>query len=181
MASEDLNLTGLKSLQQALERTPTGAAAVLLARRMGIWTASAHNAPDERAPFHKDLSTLEHSQLSRLLGTWTAEYGRIIELNGVLIGQDQALKIELKSAQAAARSRVRRDREAKELKPLSVSDLKDTADEDPAVVDLYERATLLVILLASAGAAKEATAQYLASISREIAFRDVQMKARIYG
>lgn len=180
MASEDLNLNGLKSLQQALERTPTGAAAVLLARRMGIWTTNAHNNPKERPEFHADLSGLEHNQLSRALSLWTAEYGRIIEVNGILSGQDQALKIELKSAQASARSRVRRQREKDELKPLSVSDLKDMADEDPAVVDLYERATLLVILIASASAAKEATAQYLASISREIAFRDVQMKAKIY-
>jgi hypothetical protein len=54
------------------------------------------------------------------------------------------------------------------------------AEEDPSVVDLLEQSGLLAVLAAHADGAKEATQQYLASISREIAFRDAQMKARIY-
>jgi hypothetical protein len=181
MASEDLNLTGIKSLQQALERTPNGAAAVELAKRLGIWSTRSHAAPGERPPFSAKLSELEPPRLSNVFGAWTAEMGRITELCGAVSAQDAALKIELKSAQARARSRVRREREKdKELKPLSAAALNDEADEAPEVLDLYERAMLLTILDAHAKAAKEATAQYLATISREIAFRDAQMKAGIY-
>jgi len=36
------------------------------------------------------------------------------------------------------------------------------------------------VLLATAGAAKEATTMYLSTLSREISFRCAQMEARIY-
>lgn len=180
MASEDLNLTGIKSLQQALERTPSGAAAVELAKRLGIWSTRAHAAPGERPPFFAKLSDLEPPRLSNVFGAWTAEMGRITELCGAISAQDAALKIELKSAQARARSRIRRDYEQRGLKALTTAALADEADEDVTVIDLFERAMLLAILDAHAKAAKEATAQYMATISREIAFRDAQMKAGIY-
>ena len=56
----------------------------------------------------------------------------------------------------------------------------DQADEDPAVIDCIEQQGLLSVLAAHSKAAKEVTQQYLTTISREIAFRDAQMKARLY-
>jgi hypothetical protein len=59
--------------------------------------------------------------------------------------------------------------------------LSDLADEDQAVIDLVEQQGLLGVLSAQASAAKEVTLQYLQTISREISFRDAQMKARVYA
>jgi hypothetical protein len=179
MATEDLNLTGLKSLTQALARTRNGLAAVELATKLGLWSSEAHRDPATRPLYAKDLSQLTHTQLSDLYGLWTGEFGRITELCGAISGQEALLRIQIKSAQASARSRIRRSQPA-EAKPLASQTLADMADEDQAVVDLLEQNGLLAVLSAHAGAAKEATAQYLSSLSREIAFRDAQMKARIY-
>ena len=179
MAAEDLNLNGLRSLNQALARTKNGTAAVELATKLGLWTQTAHAAPATRPTFRRALSDLSHGQISDLYAEWTAEFGRIVELCSAISGQEALLRIQMKGAQAAARSRIRRAQPA-DAKALSAQTLGDMSDEDPAVVDLLEQTGLLAVLAAHADGAKEATQQYLASISREISFRDAQMKARIY-
>lgn len=179
MAAEDLNLTGVKSLNQALARTRNGTAAVELAARLGLWTEPAHQRRQARPEFPTKLSDLTPSQVTDLYAQWTAEFGRILELRGAVAGQEALLRIQLKSAQAAARGRIRRAVPAEEKVPTAAT-LNDQVDEDPVVLDLIEQLGLLSVLSAHSDAAKEATAQYLATISREISFRDAQMKARIY-
>jgi hypothetical protein len=179
MSAEDLNLTGVKSLNQALARTRNGTASVELANRLGLWTEPAHQRKQGRPEFPGKLSELTPSQVTDLYAAWTAEYGRILELRGAIVGQDALVRIQLKSAQASARARLRRSLAEGEKSPSSAS-LNDQVDEDPSVVDLTEQLGVLAVLGAHADAAKEATAQYLATISREISFRDAQMKARIY-
>jgi len=49
------------------------------------------------------------------------------------------------------------------------------------VIDLVEQQGLLGVLSAQASAAKEVNLQYLNTISREISFRDAQLKARVYA
>jgi hypothetical protein len=178
MAAEDLNLTGIKSLAQALARTKNGEAAVELARRLGVWTQDAHAATEVRRPFARNLSEMTPSQITDLYAYWTSEYGRIIELCGAINAQDTLLKIQLRSAQASARARIRRT-VPEGGKTLTAAQLTDQAEEDSQVIDLSDQTALVAVLKAHADAAKEATQQYLATISREISFRDAQMKARI--
>lgn len=179
MATEDLNLSGVKSLDQALARTKNGVASIELAKKMGIWTESAHAAPKTRTAFPGNLSSLTPAQLTDLYAQWTGEYGRIVEICGAISGQQELLKIQLKSAQAAARARARRA-QPDNAKTPSQQALTDMSEEDPTVMDIAEQQGLLVVLAAQAGAVKESTQQYLQTISREIAFRDAQMKARLY-
>lgn len=176
---EDLNISGVRSLTQVLERTPNGNDMVVLATKLGIWTAAAHNTVTERRPFPKNLSDMGPNELTNLLAEWTSEFGRITELVGLLNGQKEQLKIRGKSLRAAARSRLRRDH-PKDEKPLASTALNDAAEEDTGVLENDERIALVELLLASATATKEATQQYIGSISREIAYRDAQMKARMY-
>lgn len=179
MATEDLNLAGVKNLEQALARTKNGVAAVELAKRMGIWTDSAHSAPRVRPQFPGQISSLTLPQLSDLYAEWTGEFGRIVELCGVLDGQESLLKIQTKTAQSAARARILRAL-PENTKTPSAQALTDMTEDDPTVRDLFEQSGLLAVLKAHAGAAKEATAQYLTTISREISFRQAQLQARIY-
>jgi hypothetical protein len=178
MAAEDLNLSGIKSLDQALGRTRNGTDAVRLAAKMGLWTESIHAKPPVRPEFSHVLSGITPAELTDRYAQWTAEFGRITEICGAIDGQEALLRIQLKSAQAAARGRIRRAQE--ENVKLSQTALTDLADEEAAVIDLIEQQGLLAVLAAHAKAAKEVTQQYLTTISREIAFRDAQMKARIY-
>ena len=178
MAAEDLNLSGVKSLDQALARTRNGADAVKLAAKMGLWTESTHARTPVRPEFPGSLSQVTPQELTDMYARWTSEFGRITEICGAIDGQDALLRIQLKSAQAAARARIRRAQE--EGSKLSQTALGDLADEDSGVIDLIEQQGLLAVLAAHAKAAKEVTQQYLTTISREIAFRDAQMKARIY-
>lgn len=178
MAAEDLNLSGIKSLAQALGRTKNGEAAVELARRLGLWTQQAHAETQVRRQFEKKLSELTPGQLSDLYAYWTGEFGRILELCGAISGQEDLLKIQLRGAQAAARARLRRA-VPEGQKALTSTQLADQAEEDSTVIDLQDQMGLIAVLKAHANAGKEATQQYLATISREIAFRDAQMKARI--
>lgn len=179
MASEDLNLTGVKSLNQALARTKNGVAAVELANRLGLWTESVHQKKNVRPEFPVALSELTPPQLTDLYSSWTAEYGRLIELCGAIKGQESLLGIQLRSATAAAKARLRRNVAEGEKVPTGKA-VDDMAEEDPAVLDLVEQTGLLAVLSAHANAAREATQQFLSTISREITFRDAQMKARIY-
>lgn len=179
MAVEDLNLVGIKNLEQALARTRNGTALVELARKLGLWTQSAHDSVTVRPEFPPKLSELTPAQLSDLNGRWTAEYGRILELCGAINGQEALLKIGLKSAIATARVRARNAQPA-DAKPLPLATLADLAEEAPDVIDIHEQMGLLALLSSVCLAAKDATAQYLATISREISFRDAQLKAGVY-
>lgn len=179
MAGEDLNLTGVKTLNQALARTRNGVAAVELATRLGLWTETLHSRREGRREFPGKLSDLTPGELTDLYSTWTSELGRLMELCGAITGQEALLKIQLKSAIAAARGRIRRNN-AEEGKTLTQKGLEELVEEDPSVLDLVEQTGLLSLLGAHANAAREATGQYLNTISREISFRDAQMKARIY-
>lgn len=179
MTTEDLNLSGIKNLSQVLSRTKNGAAAVDLMNNLGLWTQAAHDRKNVRGEFPQKISDLTPSQLSDLYSKWTADFGRIVELCGIISGQENLLRIQSKSAQAATRARIRRGVTGEAKQPTSAA-LNDMVDEDPAVLDLLEQHSLVVVLSAHLVATKEATSQYLASISREISFRDSQMKARVY-
>ena len=179
MSAEDLDLSGVKSINQLFARTKNGSAAIELATKLGIWTSSVHLSPTERPAFVKELSGLTPAQLSDAYGRWTAEFGRILELSGAIAGQEAILKIQIKSALASVRSRIRKEAPAT-AKPYTATQLADLADEDPAIIDLYEQSALLAVTSAHISASKEATAQYIASLSREIAWRDAQIKGKLY-
>jgi hypothetical protein len=178
MASEDLNLSGIRSFDQAMARTRNGTASVELASKLGLWTTSAHARVTTRAIFPEQLSDLAPTSLSDLYARWTSEFGRVTELLGAIHGQEQLLKIQLKSAQASARARIRR---AHPDAKFTMAQLSDLADEDQSVLDIVEQQGLISVLSSQSSAAKEVTLQYLQTISREISFRDAQMKARVYA
>ncbi|MFM7088877.1 MAG: hypothetical protein ACKOW9_05110 [Candidatus Paceibacterota bacterium] len=168
----------ISSFSDVLKKSDLDPIFVDLASRFGLWTESVHNNPTRRPVFPRSLSNLTPGQLTDLYSAWTYEYGRIVELCGAIDGQEGLLKVKIKSAQASCRSRLRREN-ATVIK-LTQSVLNDLADEDPSVIELTEKQSFLIVLSAQAKAAKEATEQYLTTLSREIAFRDAQMKARIY-
>jgi hypothetical protein len=181
----DLDLRNVRSLPQVLERTPNGTAVAELAGRLGLVGRSLSGSVDRKA-FITNVAELSAPQLSNEQSYWTSEFGRIVELIGLLQGQEKYLVLQGKSVRASARARVRREIAAEEgdsgkKAKATVGEVNDRAEEDPAVRDLEEKAALVQILLATASAAKEATAMYLQSLSREISFRCAQMDAKIYG
>ena len=177
MNSDDLNLSGIKTLDEALKRTKNGLGSVSVASKLGLWTYTAHQNVKQRTEFPFKLSDLAPSELSDLYSYWTHEFGRITEICGIVGGQDQLLKIQLKSVLARTRAKIRRN--SVDTK-ITQSQLNDMAEEDPSVLDIIEQQGILVVIGSQAGAAKEVTLQYLNTISREISFRDSQMKAKIY-
>lgn len=179
MTIETTNLGSVSEIVSVISKSENGSAALALASKLGLWSIDAHRGHLPRASYPAEVSKMTHSQISDLYSRWTSEFGRITELHGAIAGQEAVLKIQIKSAQAKARSRVRAA-QLPEAKPHSATVLADLADEDPMVIELIEQSSLLVLLAAHVGASKEATAQYLASLSREISFRDVQMKAKLY-
>jgi len=179
MSATDLDLSGLKSINQFFSRTKNGSAAIELATKLGIWTPSSHINIPERPQFTKDLSQLTPAQLSDAYGRWTAEFGRILEILGAVQGQEALVKLQIKSALAAARRKIR-DSTPEGNKPYTSAQLNDLAEDDSAVIDLHEQSALLVVLSAHLLTTKEATAQYIASLSREIAWRDSQIKGKVY-
>jgi hypothetical protein len=179
MSTEDLDLSSIRSLTAALARLPTGTDAVELSKKLGLWTTTAHMEVPERPKFKVNLSELTPDQISNEAGLWTGEFGRITELAGALIGQREQIKIRARKARAEARSRARATSTA--TKAPTAAAINDLAEEDPSVIDQEERLALVETLLAATSAAKEITQQYLATLSREIAFRDAQLKGRIYS
>lgn len=185
MGVEDIDLQGVRSFGQAMERLTQGPAALELARRMGVWTSEAHRSVPERRAFKARLSALGPSELSDEHGYWAADFGRLVEMAGALNAQLHLLRLESRRARASARARIRRERSQRvEGQPApkapTIAELNDLAEEDLSVEDVDTRTTLVEMLLAHVNASREATTQYLSSLSREISFRDSQMKAKLY-
>ena len=179
MAMTTVDLSDVTTLPQVLARTPNGESVAQLAEKLGLLTKGRWRGNSERRAFVTDISKLSPAKLSDEQSYWAGEYGRIVELLGLLQGQEKTLTLKSKSARSAARSRIRRDAEAAGNKVTATS-VNDEADDDPAVVDIEEQMSVVSVLLATAGAAKEATTMYLSTLSREISFRCAQMEARIY-
>jgi len=180
MVGDAVDLSDVKSLSQVLSRTPNGEAVATLAERLGLLTKGSVKASSARRGFVADIARLSPAQLSNEQSFWAGEFGRIVELIGLLQGQEKQLALRGKAARSSARSRIRRDAEAEGAK-ITATSVNDDAEDDPAVRDVEEQSTVVTVLLSSALAAKEATAMYLSVISREISFRCSQMDARIYG
>lgn len=177
---DDLNLSDLRSVHQVLERTPLGEGIAELAERIGLVTEQIHRSSVVRKKFQANVSKLSAPQLSDEQSYWASEYGRIVELLGILQGQEKYLGLKSKAARAAARARLRRNAEEEPAAKTTSAQINDAAEEDPVVRELDERAAIVGILLASATAAKEATTIYLQTLSREITFRCAQMDSRLH-
>ena len=175
--ADPLNLTDVKNLAQVLDRTPAGAEVYRLATRLGL--LSKPSSTEERKPFTAGISKLSPPQLSDEHGYWAGEFGRIVELIGLLQGQEKYMALRAKEVRARERSRLRRDSEANGIKKPA-GQINDESDEAAAVRDVEEEGIVIAVLLSSAAAAKEAVSMYLTAISREISFRCSQMDARIY-
>jgi hypothetical protein len=169
MASNDMNLDGLRNIKSALSRLPNGGESVDLAARLGLWSSEAHAPVIARRAFPQNLAQLDDVALSNAHGYWTSEAGRIGEVNGAINGQRELNKIHLKRARAAARGRVRLS--LGEGEKMTATQINDKAEEDSAVLDLDEQAALIELLSAHAKAALEATEQYLSTLSRQITLR----------
>ena len=179
-AMDEINLSDLRSVHQVLERTPLGEGVAELAERIGLVTEQVHRTSIARRKFHSNVSKLSAPQLSDEQSYWASEYGRIVELTGILQGQEKYLALKSKSARASARARLRRNSEEAQAAKMTSSQIADAAEEDPVVRELDERAAIVSILLASAIAAKDATTIYLQTLSREITFRCAQMDSRLH-
>lgn len=176
--SDTLNLASLRSTSESLARLPSGEELLRLAARLGLWTSESHSTPPARPPFPKAFSKLGPDELSDLYSTWISDAGRLTELCSMLAGHRDRLSLQLKSERSRARSRARR---ANPDVKFTSAQLDDDAALDATVRDLESSYELVVMLLAAAEGAKEATSVYLAGISREITYRTEQMRARVYG
>jgi hypothetical protein len=175
------DLSTIRNLTEVLQATPNGTAIAELGRRLGLWTRAAQDGGNERRAFTANLGHLDAEPLSDEYGYWTSEFGRITELHSLLTGQKTQLAEKGKRLRASARTRLRQDQRTRpEEKPYSEAALKDMAEDDAGVLTNDRMQVVVETLLSMTAGAKEATQQYLATISREIAYRDAQMKARIY-
>lgn len=152
---------------------------IQLFSKLGLITTELHSLSNSRPPFKSDLSSLTPDQLSRELGYWTSEFGRISELIGLLNGQESLYKIKIKSSFALARKSIR-ESHPKDQKALTNSQLNDMAEENQDYLDLCNSLSQLNLLQAQFSAIKEVTSQYIQTLSREIAWRDAQIKGKIY-
>jgi hypothetical protein len=146
-----------------------------VAGRLGAWSPALHTDAVRRPMRHR-LSELGPDELSCELGWWSSEYGRLCEVSGVLTAQSERLRLEARTARAQARNRIR----TATTKTLSATAVNDQAEDDPVVLDADRRLCDTDALRHTVEAARDATDRYLSSLSREIAFRDAQMRARLY-
>lgn len=173
------DIASITALRQALERIPEGADAVRLFAKLGLWTSESHRAPGERKAFPSEFSKLGPNELSDLSARVISEAGRVVELVGLLNGLQARLELRMRAARAAARSKARRAWPEDQKAPTK-AELDDTAEEDPTVIELGEQLGLLQLLLAQAGAVREASQLYKEAVSREITYRAAQLQARMY-
>lgn len=173
------NLSSVSALREALERLPDGPEVVRMFAKLGLWTSELHRNSLERRALPSEFSKLSPQELSDLSSRVVSDAGRVLELVGLLSGLDTKLKIKIRAAKAAARSRTRRSW-PEDSKAPSKAELDDLADEDTAVAALEEQAGLLQLMLSQANAVREANQMYREAISREITYRSAQLQSRVY-
>jgi hypothetical protein len=147
--------------------------------RLGLWTSEAHRAAQSRPAFPREFSSLTPEQLSDLSARTISDAGRVIELNGLLLGLEAQLKVRVRAARASARARARREW-PEESKAPTKTELDDLAEEDSAVTAYEEQLALLAQLRAQTEAVREANQLYKEGVSREITYRAAQLNARVF-
>jgi hypothetical protein len=176
----EMRLEDVKNVAATLSRLPNGRELVNLAARSGLWTTELHALQFTRPPFVNNLGNLTPPELSNTFAAWTSEFGRICELMGHLSAHREALKVQAKSARASARAHIRREFAAiSEGKAPTSAAVTDAAEEDPSVLEADKALNGVEMIIAIVGATKESTQAYLGTISREIAFRETQVKSRM--
>lgn len=199
----------VRNARELISRTPNGTQVLEVAVALGLVNSAMVNTPAERKSLKPNVSALSPAALSNEQSYWASEFGRIVELSGVLVGQEQYLSLQAKSARARARARLLREAveasntaaqaEADQLdaaiaadpdafkktkvvkaKSITATQIADIAESDAAVLDADETLSLVKLMLEVAKASEKATAMYLQVLSREISFRTAQMEARIY-
>jgi hypothetical protein len=177
--ADRLNLSEINTFTQLLERTPTGAHVEALVKRLGLLTPSPQA---ERRAFRRDISKLINNQLSDEYGYWNGEFGRVTALIGILHGQEKELALQGKLVRSQERGRIRKAAEDHDppIKKLPTQ-VTDEAEESAAVRDHEEEAKIVMLLLATTQADKEAITAYITACSREMSFRGAQMSAGIYA
>jgi hypothetical protein len=181
------HLDAIHNLNDALSRVPGGAEVWRMLTRLQMWTP---RSKAERQQLPQKFSALPNTELSDLSSRIIAELGLLVELCGLLTAVEQGLKLRARQARSAARVTARRthrdtatadnaDGKKTRSKELTVKELDDLAESDPAVIEVDEQLVLIAILRAQADACKEANTLYKEGVSREITFRAAQMQARI--
>ena len=183
-----ISLDGMRSLNNVLQRLPDGEQALALVRRMGLWSPRVHDPSDGRVrTFPTNYSALQGTRLSDECAYWQSEAFRATELCGLLEGQRVKLVTEGKSLRAATRAKLRRKhredaaaagQDAK-VKDPSATQLNDEVEESADVQQLDATVGMLLVVLESAKAYKEACLNGCASLSREISLRQAMMNARL--
>lgn len=153
-------------------------------KRLGLWTTRAHDQIDERRQFVSNLAAISPDQLAEEQSYWSSEAGRITELHGFLQAQSLQADLNVKHAQATARSNVRQqnaskvDAAGKPIK-LTAGEVGDLAEQQTILKDAREQAVFVESALVAVAATKEATFLYLNTLSREITRRGDLMKASL--
>lgn len=175
----------VRSQREAIDRMPSGVDFVAVLRRLGLWTSQLHRQVCDRPPFPSSLAELSDDEVSDLSAYWTAELGRTVELVGLIKSQMVQMRVRGSRVRATVRSRLRtahtEQAAAGEGRPkeLSATALNQLADDDPDMLTHLEQAGYLEMLLAQADAVREATASYVATVSREITLRGDHMRSRL--
>lgn len=159
-----------------LDATDDFAAARRDAAAAGAWSSSLHAIEHARRPL-RSVSTADDLTVSEEHMYWVSELGRLTELAGALAARCDVAATAAKAARARARATLRQaDPEAR----WTVSALEDAAEADAAVISADALLTRCRLAAAHAAAAKEATAAYVAGLSREITLRGDAKRARMY-
>lgn len=151
--------------------------AVEESQRLGLWTTTLHRPGVQRRAMRSRLAEADDRTLADEHLYWVSELGRITELVGMLNAQEVPAALAVKVAKARARVEARRRTDGKQP---TQSALDDLADVDPVVIEAEQQLGRIRSLLASAAAAKEATAGYVQGLSREITLRGDGKRAHLY-
>jgi hypothetical protein len=128
---DTVDLSDVRNANEFLAKTPNGSEVAGLAVRLGLLNSEALRTQSERKPFVSNVSKLSAAQLSDTQSYWAGEFGRIVELIGVLSGQEQYLVLGARTARAQARARIARaaaDAEAAAVKAAEAE--AQAADEE---------------------------------------------------
>lgn len=185
MSESQISLSRISSLTGLIERLPLGNDARTLARRIGVWTNEAHTGAESRKKvFPSTFSEMNDNELSDTFAFWNSELIRVLEMAGLLTGQQKYLEIQLKKAKAQARSRIRtqwdKDQEG-EAKPAKIAAgvVNDEAENDTDVLKVEETIAVVEIAVASIQAYRQACEVATNGLSREISLRQAQFNARL--
>ena len=174
-----LDFAGVRNVNDLMNVCGTHNNLTGLLEALGSFQRSGFIGNNARSPYPATFSNLDDDALSDANAYWNNELASATELAGAIDAQRTLAGLVVKRQQYTARKNVRDKYRTNGEKAPAASVVNEEADTTSIVTEEQDRQLILDVAYTSVKGYREACVGIVAGISREISFRQDQMRAGI--